>query len=103
MNIYRRSDIVIEESKLPSEITKFAVDMVFTGIEKQKKADEISSGLVSVFNSKYGKRWMCLIGTDYIAAISYEQEMMLRFSIGPHNIILYRVSDDYTQFKEWKK
>lgn len=83
--VISQSDMVNEEMK------QDAVNIAIRAAELNNEVGGMAYFIKNEFDSKYEPAWECVVGYDYGASVTHQQESYISFFIGKYKVLLFRI------------
>jgi 16S rRNA C1402 (ribose-2'-O) methylase RsmI len=84
--VISQSDMVNEEMK------QDAINIAIRAGELNNEVGGMAYFIKNEFDNKYGTAWECVVGYDYGASVTHDQESYINFFIGKYKVLLFKVS-----------
>jgi dynein light chain LC8-type len=80
----------IHHCETAHDILHDAVEIAARDIEKKCADVEIAANLKKEFDKRYNKEWQCIVGKNFGAFVSNEEEYAVYFTYGQVSVLLFK-------------
>lgn len=82
--------LTIHHSEVVHDILQDAVELAAREIEKKELEHVIAKKLKDALDKQYTKEWQCIVGKNFGAFVSNEDEFSLYFTYGQVSVLVFK-------------